>query len=65
MAVWIAQNLGTILTGLAVAGIVAAVVAVLARDQRKGRHLGCGCGCDGCPHSLAGGCQEGENRKAS
>jgi hypothetical protein len=41
------ENLGTILVGLVVFGILAAVVAKLIRDKRKGKCVGCDCGCGG------------------
>ena len=46
---WIAQNIGTIATGLVLAGILAAIVAKIARDRRKGKPVGCGCG--NCPNA--------------
>jgi mannose/fructose/N-acetylgalactosamine-specific phosphotransferase system component IIC len=46
---FLAENLGTLLVGLAVAGIIAAIVIKMARDKKKGRHAGCNCGCEGCP----------------
>lgn len=47
MLMFLAENLGTIIVGLVVAGIVAAIIAGLVRDKRKGKHIGCG-GCSGC-----------------
>ncbi|MDR1156903.1 MAG: FeoB-associated Cys-rich membrane protein [Oscillospiraceae bacterium] len=41
----LAENLGTILVGLVVLGILAAIVAKLIRDKRKGKCVGCDCGC--------------------
>ena len=40
-ALW--NNLGTIVVGLAVAGMLAAIVAKIVRDKRKGRCAGCDC----------------------
>jgi hypothetical protein len=39
-------NLGTIVIGLVVLGVVAAIVIKLIRDKRKGS--GCSCGCGAC-----------------
>ena len=51
---WIAQNIGTIIIGLIIAGIVAAIVSKIVRDKRKGKCTSCDCGCGGC--SSAGNC---------
>ena len=51
---WLVQNIGTIVIGLIVAGVLAAVVVKISRDRRKGKRAGCGCGCSNCPG--AGGC---------
>ncbi|GHV26479.1 hypothetical protein FACS18948_2230 [Clostridia bacterium] len=53
---YIGQNLGTIAVGLIVAGIVAAIIAKLVRDKKKGKHIGCDCDCGEC--SLKGGCHK-------
>ncbi|MDR1094132.1 MAG: FeoB-associated Cys-rich membrane protein [Clostridiales bacterium] len=53
MFAWIAQNWGTLLIGLAVAGLVAFAVAKLARDRKKGKSS-CGCNCEHCPKSGGG-----------
>jgi len=49
---WILKNLGTIVIGLAVTGIVAVIVAKIVRDKRKGKCTGCNCGCSECPEQL-------------
>jgi hypothetical protein len=45
-----AENLGTIVVGLAVAGIVAAIVMKMIRDKKKGKCIGCDGGCGNCPN---------------
>jgi heterodisulfide reductase subunit C len=51
MTAFLAENIGTILVGLILAGIVAAIIAQLLRDQRRGKCPGCGdCG-GSCPHT--------------
>jgi hypothetical protein len=42
------QNLGTIVTLLVLAGIVAAIVVKFVRDKRKGKSIICNCGCEAC-----------------
>ena len=42
-----AENYGTIIAALAVAGIVAASVITMIRNKKKGKSS-CGCGCEGC-----------------
>ncbi|MDR1409881.1 MAG: FeoB-associated Cys-rich membrane protein [Oscillospiraceae bacterium] len=49
-----ANNWGSILIGVIVAGIVAAIVVKMVRDKRKGKMISCDCGCKSCPK--AGGC---------
>ncbi|MDR1194764.1 MAG: FeoB-associated Cys-rich membrane protein [Peptococcaceae bacterium] len=53
----LSEVLGTLIVGLVLLGIVAAIVAGLIRDKRKGKNIsrgGCGRGCDGCVY--ASGC---------
>jgi hypothetical protein len=50
---WLTANLGSIVVGLVVALIVAAIIVKLIRDKRKGKALGCDCGCSGCDASAA------------
>ncbi len=49
MLSFFAENGGTILVGLVVLGIVAAIVTKMVRDKRKGKSVACSCGCEGCP----------------
>ena len=51
----LAENAGTIVVTLILAGIVAAVLLTLRRDRRKGKSS-CGCGCGSCP--MAGACHK-------
>ncbi|MDR1576344.1 MAG: FeoB-associated Cys-rich membrane protein [Treponema sp.] len=39
------QSIGTIVTGLVILAVVAAIVIKLIRDKRKGKCPGCSCGC--------------------
>ena len=48
-----AENLGTILIGLAVAAVVTLIVIKMRRDKQNGK-TSCGCGCEHCPS--AGAC---------
>lgn len=60
---WIAQNIGSIAVFLVVSGIVAAIIANMIRNRRKGKaavSCGCGCGCGGCP--MAGKCSGGAKK---
>lgn len=50
MSAWFASNWGTILVGLLLLALVAAILRSLIGDRKKGVG-GCGCGCSGCPHS--------------
>ena len=52
---WITANLATLLISAALAAIVAAVIAVMIRNRKKGRSP-CGCGCSGC--ALKGKCRK-------
>jgi hypothetical protein len=47
------ENSGTIVVGLAVLAVVVLIVAKMVRDKRAGKHIGCDCGCETCPHSGA------------
>ena len=53
MLSFISSNLSTIIVGLVVFAIVAAVVVKLVRDKINHKSS-CGCGCSGCPS--AGSC---------
>jgi hypothetical protein len=46
---FIADNLATILIGLAVLAVIALIVANMVKKKRRGQVIGCGCsGCTGC-----------------
>ncbi|GHU83486.1 hypothetical protein FACS1894196_3460 [Clostridia bacterium] len=51
MLTFLSENLGTIVIGLLVVGIVAPIVVKLVRDTRRGKHVGCDCGCGGCAYA--------------
>ncbi|MGN0347930.1 MAG: FeoB-associated Cys-rich membrane protein [Roseburia sp.] len=44
--------MGTIITGLVLAGVVGLAVRSMIRDKKKGKSLQCGCDCSRC----SGGC---------
>jgi len=50
---------GTIIVGLGILCIVAAIVIKLVKDKQKGKCPGCDCSCAGCPMS-DGGTSPGE-----
>ena len=45
--VWLQENFASILVGLVLLIVVAAVVVRMVRDKKAGKS-GCGCGCEGC-----------------
>ena len=51
----IADNAGTIVVSLLLAGIVTAVILRLRKDRKQGKSS-CGCGCGSCP--MAGTCHK-------
>ena len=53
MLEWIASNIATILICAALVAIVAAVIAGMVRNRKKGVSS-CGCGCSDCP--MSGSC---------
>ncbi len=53
MLEWIASNIATILICAALIAIVAAVIAGMVRNRKKGVSS-CGCGCSDCP--MSGSC---------
>ncbi len=55
MWTWLVGNIATILIGLVLALIVAAIIVYLVRNKRKGKSS-CGCGCQGCP--MSGSCHK-------
>lgn len=44
----ILEYLPTVIIALVLIGIVAAIIAGMVRDKKKGKSCGCGCGCSGC-----------------
>ncbi len=50
MLTWLMVNLSTIIVGLAVLGIVAAVIVNMVKKKKKSGST-CGCGCSGCAMS--------------
>lgn len=50
---WFTENLGTILISAALIAAVAAVIAGMLRDKKKGKSS-CGCGCSSC--TMNGAC---------
>jgi|GEM_PF-4398477 len=48
------MNLGTVIVGLIILGIIFAIVIKLASDKKKGKCPGCDCGCAGCPMNDGG-----------
>lgn len=50
---FLAENWGTLVVGLAVLGIVAAIVRGQIKSRKKGGSS-CGCGCAGC--AMSGSC---------
>lgn len=57
MILWLLNNLGTIVVGLAVLAVLAAVVIVMIRNKKKGKSS-CGCGCSNCP--MGGSCKKSQ-----
>lgn len=53
MLAWLQANLATILILVVLATIVAAIIAHLIRNRRKGKSS-CGCACQSCP--MEGAC---------
>lgn len=53
MFAWITGNIATILICTVLIAVVAAVIAGIVRDKKKGRSS-CGCGCASCP--MSGSC---------
>lgn len=53
MLAWIMENLATILISAVLVVIVAAVIAGMVCDKKKGKSS-CGCGCSGC--AMNGAC---------
>ena len=53
MLAWISENMATIAICAILLGIVAAIIAGLVRNKKKGKSS-CGCGCANCP--MSGSC---------
>ena len=53
MFAWISENLGTIIICAVLVAVVAAIIAYMIRNNKKGKSS-CGCGCAGCP--MSGSC---------
>lgn len=47
---WLSLNWASLVIGLAVAAIVAAVIVKMIRDKKQHKST-CGCSCSGCPGS--------------
>ena len=56
---WIIENIGSILVGAMLLGLVALLIASSIKGKKKGG--GCGCGCSEC--SLKGVCHKDESAK--
>ena len=61
MLQWLAGNIGTILVGLLVAGIVVFDIVKIARDRKKGK-TSCGCGCANC--AMKGACHQNSTNQS-
>ena len=48
------NNLGTIITGLVLLAIVAAIILKIRRDRKKNKCAGCSCGCGSSEDSRGG-----------
>jgi hypothetical protein len=60
MPAWLMNNLGTIVVGLVVLAIIAAIVVVMIRNKKKGKST-CGCGCSNCP--MGGACHSAKKNE--
>ncbi|HIR64003.1 MAG TPA: FeoB-associated Cys-rich membrane protein [Candidatus Faecousia faecigallinarum] len=58
MFAWFGENLATIVVGLVLLGIVAAIVVHLVKQRKSGR-CHCGSSCGSCP--MCGSCHPPEN----
>ena len=50
MLTFLSENLATIIIGLVVLAVIAAIIVSLIRKKINNKG-GCGCGCSGCPSS--------------
>lgn len=53
MLTWIMENMATIIISVILMIVVAAIIASMVRNKRKGKSS-CGCGCAGC--AMNGAC---------
>ena len=58
MMAWLAGNIGTILIGMLVAGIVVFDIIKIINDRKKGK-TSCGCGCANC--AMKGSCHSAKS----
>ncbi|MEA4893692.1 MAG: FeoB-associated Cys-rich membrane protein [Oscillospiraceae bacterium] len=45
---FISQNLGSIIIGLAVLGVITLIIVKMVKERKSGKSVGCGCGCESC-----------------
>ena len=45
---YIYKNAGSLLTGIVIFGIVSLIIFKIIRDKKKGKIIGCDCGCSNC-----------------
>lgn len=57
MLTWIMGNMATIIISVILMIVVAAIIASMVRNKRKGKSS-CGCGCAGC--AMNGTCHQGK-----
>lgn len=55
MLTWIMENMATIIISVILMIVVAAIIASMVRNKRKGKSS-CGCGCAGC--AMNGTCHQ-------
>ncbi len=59
MLVWLQNNIGTIIICAVLLAIVGEIVAVMAKNKKKGKSS-CGCGCENC--AMNGACHENKEK---
>ena len=47
MTAWLSENIGTIIVGIIVFLMLAAIIRSMIKDRKAGKGS-CGCGCEGC-----------------
>lgn len=57
MVTWLFNNISTIIVCLVLIAVVAAIVAYMVRNKRRGKSS-CGCGCQNC--AMKGSCHSGK-----